>query len=62
MKRKRLLLWIILPLTFIVSVSWLFSLALECGWLRRPLSAKLAASFGRPVEVAHFGFSIVGGP
>ena len=62
MTRKRLLRWGVLPLICIILASWLFSLALEGGWLCRSLSAKLAASFGRPVEVAHFLFSIIGGP
>jgi AsmA-like protein len=36
--------------------------ALEYGWARRPLLARLAKSFGRPVEVGHFAFSLLGGP
>lgn len=36
--------------------------ALEYGWARRPLLARLAKSFGRPVEVGHFSFSLLGGP
>jgi len=62
MLRKRLVCWLIAPILCIVVASWSFSLALEGGWLRRSLSARLAATFGRPVEVAHFGFSIWGGP
>jgi len=62
MPHKRLVLWVVAPLLCIVVASWSFSLALEGGWLRRSLSARLAATFGRPVEVAHFGFSILGGP
>ena len=59
---KRILRWLALPIIGIVVASWSFSFALQGGWLRRSLSARLAASFGRPVEVAHFGFTLFGGP
>jgi AsmA-like protein len=59
---KRILWWLAFPVIFILLASWSFSLALEGGWLSRSLSARLAASFGRPVEVAHFGFTLLGGP
>ncbi len=62
MRGERLLGWLAIPIVCILVASWSFSLALQGGWLRRSLSARLAASFGRPVEVAHFGFSILGGP
>ena len=62
MPRKRLLWWLIGPFVCVALASWSFSLALQGGWLRRSLSARLAATFGRPVEVAHFGFTILGGP
>jgi hypothetical protein len=62
MVHKRLVWWSALPIICIIVASWSFSLALQGGWLRRSLSARLAATFGRPVEVAHFGFSIFGGP
>jgi len=62
MLRNRLVSFLVLPIVAIMVASWSFSLALQAGWLRRSLSARLAASFGRPVEVAHFGFSILGGP
>ena len=62
MPRKRLVGWLALPVICILAASWCFSLALEGGWLKRSLSARLAATFGRPVEVARFGFSILGGP
>ena len=42
--------------------SWAISGALAYGWARRPLLARLAKSFGRPVEVGHFAFSLLGGP
>jgi uncharacterized protein involved in outer membrane biogenesis len=59
---KRHFWWSILPVLCILVASWSFSVALQAGWLRRSLSARLAASFGRPVEVAHFGFTLWGGP
>src|SRR5690349_22728754 len=62
MLRKRLLWWLALPIICIIVVSWSFSVALQGGWLRRSLSARLAATFGRPVEVAYFDFTIWGGP
>jgi AsmA-like protein len=62
MLRKRLLWCLIVPVIAILVASWFFSLALQAGWLHRLLSARLAASFGRPVEVGHFGFTILGGP
>lgn len=62
MRRERLLRLLALPIVGILLASWSFSLALQGGWLRRSLAARVAATFGRPVEVAHFGFSILGGP
>lgn len=62
MRGNRLLRWVAFSILYVIAASWLFSAALEGGWLRRSLEAKLAASFGRPVEVGHFGFSIFGGP
>jgi hypothetical protein len=37
------------------------SLALRAGWARRPLLTRLAAGFGRPVEVGRFGFNLLNG-
>lgn len=62
MLRKRLVWWSVLPILLVTVASWSFSLALQAGWLRHSLSARLTATFGRPVEVAHFGFTILGGP
>ena len=45
-----------------IAASWCISLALEGGWLRRSLETRLAATFGRPVEVGRFKFTILGGP
>ena len=55
MLRNRLLWCSALPILLIAVASWSFSFALQAGWLRRSLSARLTATFGRPVEVAHFG-------
>lgn len=62
MLRKRLVWWSALPILLVAVASWSFSFALQAGWLRRSLSARLTATFGRPVEVAHFGFTILEGP
>jgi hypothetical protein len=62
MLRNRLLWWLALPILLVAVASWSFSFALQAGWLRHSLSARLTATFGRPVEVAHFGFTILGGP
>ena len=35
--------------------------ALELGWARRTLLARLSASFGRPVEVRRFQFNLLSG-
>ncbi len=62
MLRKRLVWWSALPILLVTIASWSFSFVLQAGWLRHSLSARLTATFGRPVEVAHFGFTILGGP
>src|SRR6202030_4386286 len=62
MHRNRLLWCSALPILLIAVASWSFSFALQAGWLRRSLSARLTATFGRPVEVAHLAFTILGGP
>jgi uncharacterized protein involved in outer membrane biogenesis len=62
MLRKRLVWWSALPILLVTVASWSFSFVLQAGWLRRSLSARLTATLGRPVEVAHFGFTILGGP
>ena len=59
------LFWMRLAIGFAVLVwagSWSISGALEHGWARRSLLSRLSAGFGRPVEVGHFGFSLLGGP
>lgn len=46
----------------LLAASWGLSLALHEGLARRFLLARLSASFGRPVEVGHFDFSLLHGP
>src|SRR5579863_6711112 len=38
------------------------SIALESGWLRRSLTNRLEAAFGRPIEVSNYSFSLLEGP
>jgi hypothetical protein len=45
----------------LLGVNAGISLALQHGWARRPLLERLSASFGRPVEVARFRFSLLNG-
>src|SRR5215813_10595108 len=59
-KRRRLR--IVLAVGIVVfAASWGLSAALHDGWARRSLLAHLAASFGRPVEVDYFDFSLLSG-
>src|ERR1700694_5821556 len=46
---------------FLLVASFGFSRALRTGAVRRYLIAHLAASFGRPVEVSWFDFSLLDG-
>ncbi len=55
----RLLVWAAVA---VCAASWGVSGALHYGWARRSLLARVAMSFGRPVEVGHFEFSLLGGP
>jgi hypothetical protein len=50
---------ILVVLVFVASVG--FSRALRTSAVRRYLIARLAATFGRPVEVVQFGFSLLDG-
>ena len=58
----RLVRWVAVAVFCVIAASWCISLALEGGWLRRSLETRLAAAFGRPVEVGRFKFAIWGGP
>ena len=62
MLRTRFVRWLAVAVFCVIAASWCVSLALEGGWLRRSLETRLAAAFGRPVEVGRFEFAILGGP
>ena len=51
MLRTRFIRWLALAAFCVIAANWCVSLALEGGWLRRWLETRLAAAFGRPVEV-----------
>jgi hypothetical protein len=52
---------VLLSLAGLVAASFGLSLALDGGWARRSLLARLAAGFGRPVEVGGLGFNLLSG-
>jgi uncharacterized protein involved in outer membrane biogenesis len=52
---------VLLALAVLLAASWGLSRALDDGWARRSLLRRLAASFGRPVEVGSFGFNLLNG-
>jgi hypothetical protein len=49
-------------LVLLFTLSYVFSLSLRAGRIHRYLERRLASSFGRPVEVGRFGFSLFAGP
>jgi hypothetical protein len=55
--RRRWLRLVLFLLAGLAIASSSLSLALRAGWARRPLLTRLAAGFGRPVEVGRFGFN-----
>jgi hypothetical protein len=59
-KRPGLRILLVLSAALILG-SWGLSAALHLGWGRRPLLARLSASFGRPVQVGYFAFSLLNG-
>ncbi len=59
--RKRRWLGLALAAAILLLANAGVSGALELGWARRTLLARLAASFGRPVEVGRFQFSVLSG-
>ena len=59
--RRRWRRFVLLSLAGLLIASFGLSLALQDGWARRSLLARLAASFGRPVEVGRFGFNLLSG-
>ena len=61
MRKRKWLRWILSLALVLVVASASFSRALRTDAARRYLIAHLAASFGRPVEVARFDFSLLDG-
>ena len=59
--KKKWLRWILIAGMILLGVSEGFSRALRASAARRYLTAHLAASFGRPVEVSWFDFSLLDG-
>ena len=59
--RRRWLRLVLLLLAGLLAASFGLSLALRDGWARRSLLTRLAAGFGRPVEVGRLGFSLLSG-
>jgi len=59
--RKRRWLQLALAALILVLASVSLSEALKHGWARRSLLSRLSASFGRPVEVRRFRFSMLSG-
>ena len=57
--------WLRILLVVIVAclaLDYGLSLLLEFGWLNQALTRRLEAAFGRPVDVAHYSFSMLAGP
>jgi hypothetical protein len=52
--------WILLALLLLWAAGPLISLAIQHSHLRRDLTARLQAAFGRPVEVGRYHFSFFG--
>ena len=57
--------WLRIFLVVIVAglaLDYGLSMLLEFGWLNHALTRRLEAAFGRPVDVAHYSFSMLAGP
>jgi AsmA-like protein len=61
MSLSRWLRAILVVAVVLIALSWVFSLALRASAARRYLTAHLTASFGRPVDVSRFDFSLLDG-
>src|SRR5580700_4054086 len=59
MTRRKWLRVVLTGAVLLLAASFGFSRALRAGAVRRYLVAHLAASFGRPVEVSWFDFSLL---
>jgi len=62
MLRKRRFRWAVILAAVLLLASEGFSLLLRAAGPRRYLTARLESSFGRPVEVGTFSFSLLDGP
>jgi hypothetical protein len=62
MHRKRWFRWAVILAAVLLVASEGFSLLLRTAASRRYLTARLESSFGRPVEVRSFAFSLLDGP
>ncbi|MGC1187281.1 MAG: hypothetical protein WA871_07800, partial [Candidatus Acidiferrales bacterium] len=62
MLRKRWFRWAVILAAILLIASEGFSLLLRTAASRRYLTARLESSFGRPVEVRAFSFSLLDGP
>jgi hypothetical protein len=61
MRRRKWLRWVAIVAVLMFAASAVFSRVLQTAAARRYLITRLAASFGRPVEVARFDFSLLDG-
>src|SRR6266446_6863539 len=61
MRKRKWLRWLLVVAILLLAASAGLSRALRTDAARNYLLAHLAASFGRPVEVARFDFSLLGG-
>ncbi|MBZ5660837.1 MAG: AsmA family protein [Acidobacteriia bacterium] len=61
MRKRKWLRWALIVAVLTVAASAAFSRALQTAAARRYLITRLVASFGRPVDVARFDFSLLDG-
>ena len=61
MKKSSWMRWALVALLVVLATSAGFSRALRMRRIHRYLDARLEASFGRPVEVHHYSFSLLDG-
>ena len=61
MRKRKWLRWVLAVAVLTFAASAAFSRALQTAAARRYLITRLVASFGRPVDVARFDFSLLDG-
>ncbi len=61
MRKRKWLRWVVIVAVLLFAASAGFSRALQTSAARRYLITRLVASFGRPVDVARFDFSLLDG-